>query len=151
MKTDSKWEFAVWLRKLKQALSSNLEGWDGEGGGRVNYDWLMLMFCRNHHIMFIVQFLRIELPHGPHKIKIKALAELYSFLEALRESAPSPFSAPRAALILDSWLPPSAVNTNNTVSLCMRLSLGSHCPLTLLLLFLHPLLRILPIIPGPHG
>ena len=98
----------------------------------------MLMFCRNHHIMFIVQFLRIELPHGPHKIKIKALAELYSFLEALRESAPSPFSAPRAALILDSWLPPSAVNTNNTVSLCMRLSLGSHRPLTLLLLFLHP-------------
>ena len=33
-KTDSQWEFAVWLRKLKHGLCSNLEGWDGEGGGR---------------------------------------------------------------------------------------------------------------------
>ena len=32
--TDSQWEFAVWLRKLKQGLWINLEGWDGEGGGR---------------------------------------------------------------------------------------------------------------------
>ena len=30
-KTDSKWEFAVWLRKLKQGLCFNLEGWDGDG------------------------------------------------------------------------------------------------------------------------
>ena len=34
-KIDSQWEFAVWLRKLKQALYINLEGWDGEGDGRV--------------------------------------------------------------------------------------------------------------------
>ena len=33
-KTDSQWEFAVWLRKLKQGLCINLEGWDGEGDGR---------------------------------------------------------------------------------------------------------------------
>ena len=33
-KIDSQWEFAVWLRKLKQGLFINLEGWDGEGGGR---------------------------------------------------------------------------------------------------------------------
>ena len=26
-------EFAVWLRKLKQGLCINLEGWDGEGDG----------------------------------------------------------------------------------------------------------------------
>ena len=32
-KTDSQWEFAVWLRKLKQGLCINLEGWDGEGDG----------------------------------------------------------------------------------------------------------------------
>ena len=31
---DSQWEFAVWLRKLKQGLCINLEGWDGEGDGR---------------------------------------------------------------------------------------------------------------------
>ena len=32
---DSQWEFAVWLRKLKQGLSISLEGWDGERtGGR---------------------------------------------------------------------------------------------------------------------
>ena len=30
-KIDSQWEFAVWLRKLKQGLCINLEGWDGEG------------------------------------------------------------------------------------------------------------------------
>ena len=33
-KMDSQWEFAVWLRKLKQGLCNNLEGWDGEGDGR---------------------------------------------------------------------------------------------------------------------
>ena len=33
-KTDSQWEFAVWLRKLKQQLCINLEGWDREGRGR---------------------------------------------------------------------------------------------------------------------
>ena len=33
-KIDSQQEFAVWLRKLKQELCSNLERWDGEGDGR---------------------------------------------------------------------------------------------------------------------
>ena len=33
-KIDSKWEFAVWLRKLKKELCINLEGWHGEGDGR---------------------------------------------------------------------------------------------------------------------
>ena len=33
-KIDSQQEFAVWLRKLKQGLYINLEGWDGEGDGR---------------------------------------------------------------------------------------------------------------------
>ena len=32
-KIDSQREFAVWLRKLKQELCFNLEGWDGEGDG----------------------------------------------------------------------------------------------------------------------
>ena len=27
-------KFAVWLRKLKQGLCFNLEGWDGAGDGR---------------------------------------------------------------------------------------------------------------------
>ena len=33
-KIESQWEFAVWLRKLKQGLCINLEGWDGEGDVR---------------------------------------------------------------------------------------------------------------------
>ena len=33
-KINSQQEFAVWLRKLKQGLCINLEGWDGEEGGR---------------------------------------------------------------------------------------------------------------------
>ena len=33
-KIDSQQEFAVWLRKLKQGLCINLEGWDGERDGR---------------------------------------------------------------------------------------------------------------------
>ena len=33
-KIDSRWEFAVWLRKLKQGLCINLIGWDGVGDGR---------------------------------------------------------------------------------------------------------------------
>ena len=31
---DSQWESAVWLRKLKQGLCINLEGWNAEGDGR---------------------------------------------------------------------------------------------------------------------
>ena len=34
MKIYSQQEFAVWLRKLKQGLCINLEGWDGEGDGK---------------------------------------------------------------------------------------------------------------------
>ena len=33
-KIDSQWECAVCLRKLKNGLCINLEGWDGEGYGR---------------------------------------------------------------------------------------------------------------------
>ena len=33
-KIDNQWEFAVWLRKLKQGLCINLEGWNGEGDER---------------------------------------------------------------------------------------------------------------------
>ena len=33
-KIDSQQGFAVWLRELKQRLCINLEGWDGEAGGR---------------------------------------------------------------------------------------------------------------------
>ena len=32
-KIESQWEFAAWLRKLKQELCINLERWDGEGEG----------------------------------------------------------------------------------------------------------------------
>ena len=31
---DSQWEFALWLRKLKQGLCITLEGWNGVGDGR---------------------------------------------------------------------------------------------------------------------
>ena len=31
---ESQWELAVWLRRLKQGLCINLEGWDGEGHGQ---------------------------------------------------------------------------------------------------------------------
>ena len=47
-KIDSQQEFVVWLRKLKQGLCSNLEGWDAEGngrevqkGGNILYLWLI--------------------------------------------------------------------------------------------------------------
>ena len=33
-KKDRPWEFAMWLRKLKQGLCINLKGRDGEGDGR---------------------------------------------------------------------------------------------------------------------
>ena len=47
-KTNSQQELAVWLRKLKQGLCTNLEGWDGRAmGGRFKregiyvYLWLI--------------------------------------------------------------------------------------------------------------
>ena len=33
-KIDSQREFSLWLRKLKQGLCINLQGWDGEADGR---------------------------------------------------------------------------------------------------------------------
>ena len=30
-KIDIQWKFSVWLRKLKQGLCINLEGWGGKG------------------------------------------------------------------------------------------------------------------------
>ena len=33
-KIGTQWEFGVLLRKFKQELCINLEGWDGEGDGR---------------------------------------------------------------------------------------------------------------------
>ena len=33
-KIDHQLEFAIWLRKLKQGLCINLEGWNGEGDKR---------------------------------------------------------------------------------------------------------------------
>ena len=33
-KIDSQWEFAIWLRKLKQRLCINLKEWNGAGNGR---------------------------------------------------------------------------------------------------------------------
>ena len=32
-KIDNQWEFAVWLRELKQGICDNLEGWNGKGDG----------------------------------------------------------------------------------------------------------------------
>ena len=32
-KIDSQWQFPVWLRKLKEGLCINLDGWDGDGDG----------------------------------------------------------------------------------------------------------------------
>ena len=44
-KTDSQWEFSVWLRELKQGLCINLEEWDGERDGSFQregiYVWLI--------------------------------------------------------------------------------------------------------------
>ena len=47
-KIDSQWEFAVWLRKLKQGLCDNLERWGGgedgrevQEGGEYVYLWLI--------------------------------------------------------------------------------------------------------------
>ena len=50
-KIDSQREFAVWLRKLRQELCINLEGWDGEGGSKgrgymYTYGCFMLRFDR---------------------------------------------------------------------------------------------------------
>ena len=57
-KIDHQWEFAVWLRKLKQRLCINLEEWDGEGDGReiqkrgdiYIYLWLIHVDFRNLNV-----------------------------------------------------------------------------------------------------
>ena len=45
-KIDSQWEFAVWLKRLKQELCINLEGWDGEGGSKGRgYIYIYIYSC----------------------------------------------------------------------------------------------------------
>ena len=39
-KIDGQQEFAVWLRKLKQGLCINLEGWYGQGDGTEGQGWV---------------------------------------------------------------------------------------------------------------
>ena len=46
---DSQREFAIWLRKLKQGLCINLEGWSGEGDGReVQKGWIYVYLWLIH-------------------------------------------------------------------------------------------------------
>ena len=47
-KIDSQQEFAVWLRKLKQGLCINLEGWDGQGDGRFKREGLYVYLWLIH-------------------------------------------------------------------------------------------------------
>ena len=47
-KIDSQWEFAVWLRKFKQGLCINLEGWDGEMGGKFKREGIHVYLCLIH-------------------------------------------------------------------------------------------------------
>ena len=47
-KIDSQREFAVWLRKLKQGLCINLEGWDGEMGGRFKREGIYVYLWLTH-------------------------------------------------------------------------------------------------------
>ena len=48
-KIDSQWEFAVWLRKLKQGLCINLEGGRGsEMGGRFKREGIYVYLCLIH-------------------------------------------------------------------------------------------------------
>ena len=45
-KIDSQWEFAIWLRKLKQRLCINLDEWDGrEMGGRFKREGTYVYLC----------------------------------------------------------------------------------------------------------
>ena len=48
-KIDSQGEFAVWLRKLKQGLCINLEGWVGwETGGRFKREGIYVYLWLSH-------------------------------------------------------------------------------------------------------
>ena len=48
-KIDSQREFAVWLRKLKQGLCINLDGWMGkEMGGRFKREWIYVYLWLIH-------------------------------------------------------------------------------------------------------
>ena len=54
-KIDSQWEFALWLRKPKQQLCTNLEGWDRKGDGREGiyaYLWLIYVDVRQKTTKF---------------------------------------------------------------------------------------------------
>ena len=48
-KIDSQQELTAWLRKLKQGLCINLQGWDEEGAGRrFKTEWIYVYLCLIH-------------------------------------------------------------------------------------------------------
>ena len=49
-KIDSQWGFAICLRKLKQGLCINLEGWDGEGNRREFQEGGTYVYLRLIHV-----------------------------------------------------------------------------------------------------
>ena len=54
---DDQFKFNAWNRALKAGALENIEGWDGEGGGRgvwdrghmYTYGWFMSMYGKTHH------------------------------------------------------------------------------------------------------
>ena len=55
-KIDSQWEFAVWLRKLKEGLCINLEGWNGWRGDR----WDGVSKQRGYMYTYVLFMLRFD-------------------------------------------------------------------------------------------
>ena len=56
-KIDSQWEFAVCLRKLKQGLCVNLEGWDEERDGM---GWEMVGRFKREGIYVYLWLIHVE-------------------------------------------------------------------------------------------
>ena len=48
-KIESQWEFAVWLGEHKPGFGNNLEGWDGEEGGR-DVQVILWWICDIRHV-----------------------------------------------------------------------------------------------------
>ena len=101
-KIDSQWEFAVWLRKLKQGLCINLEGWDGVGDGRevhkgedvYAYGWFMLRFYRKQQNS--VKQLSFNKKKIKKKLLFLGLSPRYTELELQRREITN--------LSLEKWL-----------------------------------------------
>ena len=123
-KINSQWEFAIWLRKLKQGLCIHLEGWNGAGDGGMFkregiyvYPWLIRVEVWVCSLLWYVGFsLRRLLLLQNIGCKYTGFSSCGSWAQLLcgRQNLPGPGIEPSSPALAGRFLSPTKLFLNET-------------------------------------